>query len=113
MAPTADGSGGGASGVVRIDYAQIDAAIGVFQSALDRLEPAVLTASQAIEPSPVAGDQVSGDASTVFTRTANPAARSWTGAVQELRSMIRQLQASKAAQQDADETNSQPMSTGL
>ncbi len=89
-------------GVLRLEPDQIDGAIGVFQAALAKLERRVFSAGHALRPGPTADDQVSRDASVVFGRAADPAVAAWNGAVEEIRSVIEQLEAAKRAHLEAD-----------
>ena len=89
-------------GVLRLEPDQIDGAIAVFQAALDKLEGPVREAEYALRPGPTAEDQVSKDASVAFGRAADPAVQAWTGAVNELYSVIEQLHAAKQAHLNAD-----------
>lgn len=92
-------------GNLRIEYGQLDAAINLFRTALDRLEAPVRQAAQSIQPPPLAADQVSSDAATVFSRSAQPATAAWVGAVNEIQGVIRQLEAVRDAVQNADDTS--------
>lgn len=89
-------------GVLRLQPDQIDGAIAVFQSAIDKLDRPVRDAANSLKPGPTAEDQVSKDASVAFGRAADPAIQAWTAAINELYSVIEQLQAAKQAHLNAE-----------
>jgi hypothetical protein len=105
----------GASGVLRIEPHQVDAAIGIFEDAVDKLKRRVARANVEIKASPMAEDHVSQPAADAFNRASfdgpGAAVAAWTGAVNELESIIRQLRASKEAIFQAEDTVSQSFSS--
>ena len=98
-----------AGGRLRISPDQLDGAIAVFQDALNALEGEVRWASQEIYAQPPANDQVSNDAANAFNRVGyvneNSAVVAWEGAVQQLRSIVEQLQAAKQTIMQTDTGN--------
>jgi len=104
-----------APGVLRIEPDQVDAAINVFRDAVDKLEERVRDARNAIRANPMADDQVSQPAAAAFNRVSfdgsESAIAAWTGAVTELQSIIRQLQASKETIFQAEDVVSQSFSS--
>lgn len=108
---------GGGSGVLRIDADQVEAAIGIFEDALDKLTNRVRDAKREIEARPVANDQVSGDAATAFNHAAmggqGTAIAVWTSAITELESIVRQLKSNVRTTRNTDELASQPFTSGL
>jgi len=105
----------GAAGVLRIEPDQVDAAINVFEDALDKLKQRVVWAQAEIKANPMAQDQVSQPAAAAFNHASfdgpGAAIAAWTGAVAELESIIRQLRASKETIVQAEEVVSQSFSS--
>ena len=97
----ADGAAvaGGASGRLRISPEQVDGAIAVFKGALAAVESEVRWAVNDIQARPPANDAVSNDAANAFNRVgyenADSAVAAWEGAVQQLRSIVEQLEAAR------------------
>lgn len=89
-------------GVLRLEPDQLDAAISVFEDALDSLELPVSMAKQSLTPGSTADDIVSREAAMGFGRAADPAVRAWSAAIDEIRSVIEQIQRAKQSQLDAD-----------
>jgi hypothetical protein len=106
----ATSTGSAAAGILRIDPAQVDGAITVFRNALTAVEDQVAIASAEIRALPPANDAVSTDIANAFNRVGyeNPdsAIAAWTGAIEQLRSIIEQLEASKQTDVNADTSNS-------
>lgn len=107
----------GPSGRLRIEPDQVDAAIRVFQDALDKLESKVAKAKEQIRADAMAMDRVSQPAAAAFNHasTAGPGAAiaAWTGAVQELRSIVQQLEAAKKTHITTDNTVAQPLASAI
>ena len=103
------GATSGANGRLRIDPNQLDAAIAVFQDALNTVESEVMWARQSMDARRLADDQVSGDVVDAFNRIGykndNSAVVAWEGAVVQLRSVVQQLQAAKNAIVLVDDKN--------
>jgi hypothetical protein len=104
-------------GILRIEPDQVDAAIGVFQSALDKLQDRVHAAVGQIEAQPPAQDLVSQPAATAFNNAARGgsggAIQVWLAAVDELQAIIAQLQQAKETNVATDQAVSQPFASGL
>lgn len=105
----------GAAGRLRIEPDQVDAAINIFEDAVEKLMHKVVQAREKIKANPMAADQVSQPAAAAFNHAsfAGPGAAiaAWTGAMTELESILRQLRASKEAVVQADNIVSQPFSS--
>ena len=105
----------GAPGVLRIEPDQVDAAIGIFEDALEKLRLKVEQARNQVLANPMAEDGVSQPAAAAFNRASfdgpGAATAAWSGAVDELESIIRQLRASKEAIVQADEILSNSFSS--
>lgn len=116
-AQTAGPTFAGGPGILRIDPDQVDAAIAVFQGALDRLEARVQQANNEIRAVAMAADRVSQPAAAAFNEASmsgpNAAIAAWSGAVRELRSIVTQLEASRHTNVMTDETVAQPLASGL
>lgn len=116
-AQTAGPTFAGGAGILRIAPEQVDAAIAVFQDALDRLEARVQQANNEIRAEAMAADRVSQPAAAAFNDASmigpNAAIAAWSGAVRELRSVVTQLEASRNANVMTDETAAQPLASGL
>lgn len=114
-ANTAGPAFSGGAGILRIEPAQVDAAIGIFRAALNKLETKVRNAQQEIRAQAMAADRVSQPAAAAFNDAslggAGAAIQAWTGAVAELRAIIDQLTAAKEANVMTDETVSQPFAS--
>lgn len=111
---TAPGFTGGA-GILRIEPDQVDAAIGIFQAALNKLEDRVTQARAQIRAQAMAADRVSTPAAEAFNDASvygpGAAIAAWSGAVQEFQSIIEQLRASKEANVMTDEAVAQPFAS--
>lgn len=107
VSTTVDGSNTGTTGRLRIEPDQLDAAIAVFQEALDTVEREIMWARESLDAIPLARDTVSNDAAAAFNGVGyindNSALRAWEGAVVQLRSIIDQLRASRHAITRTDE----------
>jgi hypothetical protein len=105
----------GAAGILRIEPDQVDDAINVFQGALDKLDERVAWAKEEIRANPMAADQVSQPAAAAFNRASfdepGAAIEVWTKAVEELESIIQQLEAQKRAILQAEDAVSQSFSS--
>ena len=105
----------GAAGILRIDPNQVDAAINLFEDAVQKLKQKVKQAQKEIRANPMAEDLVSQPAAAAFNHASlggpGAAIAAWTGAVEELGSIIRQLRASKEANVRTDDIVSQPFSS--
>jgi hypothetical protein len=99
----------GATGRLRLDPDQLDGAIAVFKDALDAVEKEVRWAVEDILARPPANDAVSIDAANAFNRVGyeNPhsAIAAWQGAVDQLHSIVEQLEAAKRTIVQADAGN--------
>jgi hypothetical protein len=99
----------GASGKLRVEPEQLDGAIAVFKDALNALDSEVRWASQELYARPLANDAVSNDITDAFNRlgfmNANSAIVAWEGAVQQIRSIVEQLELAKRTVQQADTGN--------
>jgi len=98
-----------AGGRLRISPDQLDGAIAVFENALTSVESEVARARAELDARPPANDQVSNDAANAFNRVGyvneNSAVAAWEGAVQQLRSIVEQLQAAKQTIMQTDTGN--------
>lgn len=104
-APAASTSGplaNPASGQLRLQPDQLDGAIAVFTRALETIEHEVLRARGEINAQAPAQDDVSSNVAAAFNQASLNAVSAWEGAVQQLRSIIEQLQAAKQAHLAAD-----------
>jgi outer membrane murein-binding lipoprotein Lpp len=105
----------GGAGVLRIEPDQVDAAIQIFQDALNKLEDKVTQARAQIRAEAMAADQVSTPAAAAFNDASDggpgAAISAWTGAVREMQAIIEQLKAAKEANVHTDETVAQPFAT--
>ena len=105
----------GAAGILRIEPDQVDAAINVFQDAVDKLQRKVFRAKEEIRANPMAADEVSRPAAAAFNSASFDEPRAaldvWTGAVAELESIIQQLQAQKEEILQAEHAASQTFSS--
>lgn len=105
----------GGAGILRIEPAQVDAAIGIFEGALSKLENKVQQARAQIRADAMAADRVSQPAAAAFNDASlggvGAAVQAWTGAVDELRAIIQQLKAAKEANVMTDDTVSQPFAS--
>lgn len=99
----------GGAGHLRINPEQLDGAIAVFKDALSAVESEVRWASQELYAEPPASDQVSNDAANAFNRlgfvNADSAVVAWEGAVQQLRSIVEQLEEAKRTIVQSDTGN--------
>lgn len=106
----------GASGQLRIEPDQLDAAIQIFQNALASVETEVMNARYTLSAEAPANDDVSVNAAHAFNRlgyeNANSALAAWEGCVAQLRSVIEQLEAAKQANVNADTSNSAFLQNG-
>jgi len=104
----------GGAGILRIEPDQVDAAIGVFEAALDKLKHKVMQAQEGIRADPMAHDRVSQPAAYAFNDAASggsgAAIEAWLGAVREFESIIEQLRAARHANVMTDQTVAQPFS---
>lgn len=104
-------------GILRIEPDQVDAAIGVFQNALDKLQEKVDRAISQIEAQPPAQDLVSQPAAAAFNNAARAgsggAVQVWKAAVAELEAIIAQLKKAKETNVATDLAESQPFASGL
>lgn len=114
-AQTAGPTFAGGAGILRIEPNQVDAAIAVFQDAVDKLKHKVRQAQEEIRANPMAHDRVSGPAATAFNHASmtgpGAAIAAWTGAVEEFESIIEQLRAAKEANTMTDATAAQPFAS--
>jgi uncharacterized protein YukE len=98
-----------APGRLRIEPDQVDGAITVFSNALADVESEVAWAVSDIRATPPAADAVSNDAASAFNRlgyeNTDSAVAAWQGAVEQLRSIVDQLEAAKRTIQQADAGN--------
>jgi hypothetical protein len=105
----------GPAGRLRIEPDQVDAAIKVFQDALNKLENKVAQAKAQIRADAMAMDRVSQPAAEAFNHASvggpGAAIAAWTGAVDELRSIIAQLTAAKETHVNTDNAVAQPFAT--
>ena len=87
------------AGRLHIDPDQLDGAIAVFKDALDMVEKEVWVARHELNALPLANDEVSNDAANAFNRLGylneDSAVVAWEGAVQQLRSIVEQLETAK------------------
>jgi PE family len=99
----------GASGKLRVEPEQLDGVIAVFEDALATVGSEVKRARTELDAMPLANDQVSTDAANAFNRVGyvneDSAVRAWKGAVQQLRSIIEQLNAAKQTIVQTDTEN--------
>lgn len=116
-AQTAGPTFAGGAGILRIEPNQVDAAIAVFQDALNKLEDRITQARAEIRAQAMAADRVSTPAAYAFNDASlsgpGAAIAAWTGATREFQSIIDQLRASKNANVTTDDTVAQPLASGL
>lgn len=97
-----DAPAAAASGQLRIEPAQVDGAIAVFRNALNSVKDEVRRARADINAQAPALDDVSNDAAAAFNHASQNAVAAWEGAVQQLQSIIDQLEAAKRTNMTAD-----------
>ncbi|HEY0640826.1 MAG TPA: hypothetical protein VGD67_24610 [Pseudonocardiaceae bacterium] len=94
------------SGRLRIEPDQVDGAITVFRNALANVEAEVAQARSDITAFAPAGDAVSNDVASAFNEVGTTnALAAWEGAIEQLRSIIEQLEAAKQQHLTTDAGN--------
>lgn len=105
----------GAAGKLRIEPDQVDAALKVFEDAVDKLDIKVRQARSQIRTEATALDRVSRPAAEAFNHASmggpSTAIAVWTKAVEEMRSIVAQLKAAKETNVNTDNAMAQPFTS--